>query len=286
MADEVTTWTDPAGTVTTLDVEWGAAGRFMPPILAIEDIVPGQPGSRRRMTQHKPKDVLLPLWITAVDDVTLRAKTRALVYAFDPTRGDGILTVTAPDGTQRKLTCRSAAGLELGEKADTDTFVTWQRAALQLHANDPYFYDTSTQVLSYALNPAAATPFFPFFPLTVSGDGVIANTTITNGGDIAAWPVWTITGPGTGTILVANDTLGQQIALTQPLGSTDVLTIDTRPGIKSVRLASGVNAFSLLTPTSTLWPLAPGPNAVRVIVSGASVATSVTLVYVNRYLSP
>jgi hypothetical protein len=47
----------------------------------------------------------------------------------------------------------------------------------------------------------------------------------------------------------------------------------------------GVNVFSRLTATSSLWPLVPGPNRVSIGLATGTAASSVRFAWRNRWLA-
>ncbi len=77
--------------------------------------------------------------------------------------------------------------------------------------------------------------------------------TITNHGDVNAWPIITTLGPGT-ELTVTNMTTGLAWRLTGNIAAGSSLTVDHRPGHKSARL-DGANVFGRLADDSALWPL-------------------------------
>ncbi len=134
----------------------------------------------------------------------------------------------------------------------------------------------------------ASTPsFFPIFPLRLTSSQIAVDSTVTNAGDVATWPVWTIKGPGT-TITLRNLTTGENlIFLSTVLGSGESIAIDTRPGLKTVTKQDGSNLFNDLDVTSSLWALPRGDSAIRLEMSGVdATASSLQLNYRQRYLSP
>lgn len=138
-------------------------------------------------------------------------------------------------------------------------------------------------------------PFFPFFPLDLNastlrarvypGAGIPAvNPVITNTGDVEAWPVWTIRGPGRD-VSLSNTTTGETLNMTVTLEEGDEVTIDTRPGYKSVDLGGANIYYSLdLASGSSLWPLATGPNDLDIRMGDVSAESSIELAYKRRFL--
>jgi phage-related protein len=280
---ETVEWIDPDGVSTTLEVEWDVSGRGAPPVRMDEEDVPGQPGSRLRAVRHGARDFALPLWITSDTETNLRTEVRSLIASMDPTRGDGRIRVTGPGGDQREIVCRYQGGLELSETLGDTSGPLLQRAPAMFRAHDPYWADVSPTVTEWELGQAPGS-FFPIFPIRLSSSEVFALDTVTNAGDVDAWPVWTITGPGSG-IRMANLTTGKAWGFTVDLGTGESLTIDTRPGVKTVIHSSGANWWQYLSSTSRLWSLRRGVNSLRIEMGSATAESHVALSRTHKYLA-
>lgn len=280
--DELTVWIDPEGSMLPLAVEWRASGRFAPPHEREEDTVPGQPGARLRAVRHGPRDFSLALWITGTDEADLRTQMRSLTYRMDGVRGDGKIRVTAPGGDQREITCRVTGGLEMSEVLGESSGPTVQRAVATFRAVDPYWADTADVVQDFT--SAAAPSFFPMFPLRLASSEVFVDSTIANDGDVAAWPVWHVYGPGSALVL-RNLSTGERLELTATLSTGEFVTVDTRPGAKTITKNDGTNLFPQLSTMSALWALQRGPTLLRVEMTGTTSASSLRLTYRTRYLT-
>ncbi len=281
---ETVTWIDAAGASTVLEVEWNTSGRFAPPTMFEEEGVPEQDGARLRAVRHGVREFVLPLWIEAASESALRTAMRDLVKAMNPKRGAGKIRVASPVGDEREIVCSYADGLDMRETLGETSGPLVQRAPVVFRAHSPYWQAVSDITDTYTSGDPA--PFFPFFPLRLSSSTVFADAAPTNIGDVDAWPVWTITGPGSA-IVLRNLTTGYSLTLNTTLGSGETVTIDTRPGLKAVTRGDGTNLFtSLEQSTSYLWPLEEGANSVRVEMSSATAASSVTLAFRPLYLSP
>lgn len=281
---ETVEWIDPDGASTTLRALYAVKGRFAPPARRQEDGVPEQPGSRLRTVLHDTREFVIPVLVHGATDIALRVSLRALALAMDPVRGDGRLRVTGPAGDQREITCRVTAGLDLDERLGDTATPTDQIATIVFRAVDPYWYATSDTVVDYTFAGTVAT-FFPIFPIRLSSSEVFADATVSNTGDVDSWPVWVVTGPGS-TINLRNLTTGLTITLsTTALAAGEYLTIDTRPGAKTVTRQDGSSLFSDLSTSTALWSLAQGSNAVRIEMGGANSASTVRLSYRPRYLT-
>ncbi|GGM64057.1 hypothetical protein GCM10012275_38220 [Longimycelium tulufanense] len=281
---ETVIWIDPDGATTTLEVNWSTRARFAPPIAFEEEGVPEQPGSRLRAVRHATREFVLPLWISDSSESALRTTLRDLVKAMDPARGDGTIRVTAPGGDQREIVCRYAGGLELDEILGDTSGPLVQRTPVVFRAFDPYWRATSDTVDTYTTGTTAT--FFPFFPIRLSSSEVFADPTVNNVGDVEAWPVWTITGPGSN-VNLKRFTGGETktLTLSTTLGAGETAEIDTRPGKKTVTKGDGTNLFGSLSSSSVLWPLLAGDNPIRVEMTGSTSDSSVKLAFRPRYLT-
>lgn len=287
---EAIVWIDPDGASTTLHtsanyfVGWNVSGRGSPGVTYDEEAVPEQPGLRLLSVLHNVREFSLPVWVQGSSESDLRVKLRALASSMNPVRGDGTIRITTPVGDQREILCRVSSGLEWAEKIGETSNLTAQMLPLVFRAHSPYWQDASDTAVSW-MQGAAPGGWFPFdgFP-SLSSSEIFADAAVVNSGDVDTWPVWTITGP-TSTVVLRNVTTGKQMTLVYGIPPGEVVTIDTRPGRKTLRTLSGQNLWPLLSGTSALWPLSPGSNTVRVEAGTTSTATQVQLVRRHQYLT-
>lgn len=282
MSAEITEWIDPAGTFTTLDVDWEATDRFMPPPIHLEDAIPGEAGGVHRETRHDMKTFTIRLTVTAATESALRTSLRSLVFAMDPTRGEGRIRVTSPVGDVREIACYYVSGLGLEEKPE-NSGPTMQQATVTFKAYEPYWRDSSDIVQTFTIG--AAPIFFPIFPIRLTASQIAVDATAANNGDVDAWPVWQITGPGS-TIYLRNLGTGEVLWFDNlSLGTGEKATIDTKTAL--VTKQDGTNLYPNLNIGSTLWSLKPGSTALRLEMAGALVGVSaLQLNYRQRYDSP
>lgn len=281
------TWIAPDGTSTLLTenastfVEWGRKGFGMPPFRHLEDHLPLAHESRVRAVWADPRVVDIPLLLKGADQITLRTQLRRLCSTVAPPKGTGTLRIRTADGSERDLACRYAGGLEVDE-SEGQSGPGWLRAVLTFRAADPFWYDRLWTTLVFS--NLAPINFFPILPLHLAPSSVLGLVDVTNDGDAEAWPVWTLTG-ALATLVATNAVTGAQLALTlnPPLITGETLTIDTRPGAKTVTRQNGANLFGSLWPTSELWSLQPGLNTINLQTTGADSTTSVRLQYRRRF---
>lgn len=282
---EVVQWIGPDGVSTTLE-HMEFTNRFMPPVKFDADGVPGQPGEVFREVEHGTREFGVVFDVVASGESNTRAAIRAMVKKLDPKKGPGRFRVTSPVGDQREITCRYSGGAGLVEKVGDDSGPDWQQFPTTFLAHDPYWYDTSPIEQTFTIT-ADAPNFFPILPIHLAASELAVVSSTDNSGDVEAWPVWTITGPGSG-IKLSNLTTGRFTWLPSlVLAAGQVLVIDSNPGAKSVFVDGSVNAYPALSNDSSLWPFDIGMNGVSLEMSGADNAVSeLSMRYYRRYLSP
>lgn len=257
----------------------GMTGRYAPPVLAVRDVIPGIPGQRMREIHHDMRELDLPLFALADDRVAFQALLSQMVRDFDPVAGSGTLRHIAIDGTTSDLFCRCVGGLgidsegSMGPHAATPTLV--------FQADDPYWYG---DIIQQSFSGGAPVNWFAMLPVQLGSASVLGDTTIDNVGDVKAWPIWTIQGPGSNPTLT-NQRTNEVVSLAASLGAGDRVIIDTRPGYKTVRGPNGLNYRRYLTDYA-LWGLLAGKNSVTLSMSGATSASYITLAYRPAYLVP
>jgi hypothetical protein len=218
----------------------------------------------------------LPLVVQGSTSAEFLSNHRDFIASLNP-RQQGVMRITAPDGTYRENRLRYVSGaagtMELDPVArrHQNYGITWATA-------DPYWQGPAVErTYEYEVAPA----FFPGPPFTLGKGLTITGATIDNPGDVAAYPTWRIAAPftafsvGVGTALVT-------ATITKASGWID---IDMNPTKLTVVDEAGVDRWSALTaaeftsiPAGTGLPLA-------LSVTGSAVGTSVRLSFVPRYWS-
>jgi hypothetical protein len=273
---ETVEYRNPAGETLRCIMRAGAAGRMMPPIQTTTVPVPGRNGSRWLGARHLERIVTIPTVMPGT--ITDRAELRRWAHVLDPTLGEGTLTVVDGPHAGRFLRCCYDAGLdELAEELPHLNLGT-----LLFRAAWPYWLEGIESSVTVQQG-ATTTHWFPFLPLILGASDAFAVFTITITGDVPSWPVVTVLGPGTD-VTVQNLTTGLSWTVSGALAAGSTLEVDTRPGVKTVQI-DGLNAYPRLTPTSSLWPLEPGPNRVQVSMALTDVNARVTLAYRNQWLA-
>ncbi len=285
---QLLSWVDASGTEWPWNKESyylalaGATGLTgMPPFALTESKTPLADGAVLRFTLADVRVVDVPLLVKAATYSDLFVACRTLERALNPKAGPGALRITAPDNTTRDLNCIYAGGFEHDWSQGFSDHIA---SVLVFRAHDPYLYDTvATQVGPFAASAAPA--FFPILPIHLGSSSVLSSFSVGNDGDVEAFPVWTIHGPGSA-ITLTNNTTGKSLALTGNGGltllSTDVLTIDTQA--RTVLLNGATSQYSKLSFASALWTLARGFNGISVSMTGTGPASFIQGSYKRRWL--
>lgn len=265
----------------------GVSGLDLPPFELHADDSPNLDGSSFRSTRAASRQILLPVYVYGIDRRTLREFKRRLANVLNPRNGYCTLTFIEQDGVPRRINCYYAGGMEGNESADAAGF-RWISYGIQLTAMDPWFYGDTEVSARWSFG--SAMPFLgsSFFPLQL-GSGTQATNTIEvdNPGDVEAWPIWTITGPLKSFELTGPD--GSKFGIPAQAGGLDVLpagrtlTIDTRPGYKTVRDDQGNNYFPQLGASPSLWSVPPGISTVKTDLVAGSGTPSVMVRLEPRY---
>ncbi len=230
----------------------------------------------------EPRLLDIPIYVEADSQANFIAAIQALCNAFNPIDGvQGTLKVTRQDGVVRHIQGIEYTGLEGTRNVDLYNSL-WMELPLVLKCLDPAWYNPTAETHTYTKAGGGAA-FFPFFPLVLAPDAILQTPTIVNDGSLDAWPIWTVTGPGTD-FRITNLASGKKTAFTLHMILGDELIIDTRPGHKSITL-NGSNAFRYISVDSSLWPLVPGSQDVEIVLVDATADSQVDLSFNERYLA-
>ena len=286
MAREQVIWIDASGEELNLN-DWvnfycprNRTGIFAPPYTLTSTKLPLSEGSQYKSVTVGERGVDLPILIKASTREDLLLFLRAISFSLDPTRGEGQLKII--NGTKtRILYCRPEGIKNIVDKGMIAEFT------LGFTANDPYWYDASSNSSTIENISTDIYNFFSdsFFPIRLISSTAYALRTLTNNGDVHTYPTWTITGPGD-SINLRNLTTGKNLSfdeLTLEVGQ--VLEIDTRVGIKTIKV-DGENQFSKVQAFSSLWSLIPGDNDLVIQMANSSLDSSIQIEFTQRYLAP
>jgi hypothetical protein len=204
---------------------------------------------------------------------------RAFFHRRNEAPKPGYIQIQRPDGTSRQIAVYTTGGPNSPDVAINDYSVF----SFTMQTPDPYWQDLTPQSLVFKVNNA--TGILPLLPVPLAGASIIGSSTIVNSGGAQAWPVWTITGPGTPTL--QNLTTGRQWSLNTAIPSGQVVQVITKPGQQmAVNITTSTNIWDQLVlggSLSNLWSLMAGTNQVSIVMAGSSANTSVGVQWVNRW---
>jgi hypothetical protein len=287
MAREQVIWVDADGGELNLN-DWvnyiclqNKNGIWAPPYTVTSTKMPLSEGSQIRSVSVGEGGVDLSLKIRAADKDTLHLLLRDLTYRMDPTRGKGQLKIIT-DADTRILYC-IPEGLKKVIENDRIAETT-----LSFTANDPFWY-SNTEISTEIQNSGSVVyPFFSssFFPIRLIKSTTYAISTVVNSGSKDVYPVWTITGPGD-TIILRNLTTGKTLDLgSLSLAVGQVLEIDTRTLIKTVKVDGDFGDpeyFSYLTKLSSMWCLKKGDNNLSLQMTNSDLNSKIRITFTPRY---
>jgi hypothetical protein len=177
-----------------------------------------------------------------------------------------------------------------GNEAQDQAGFTWARYGLQLTAFDPWWYSDPIQVHRWTFG--GGEPFLSstrsFFPLQISA-GMVSNSKVTvdNPGDIEAWPIWELKGPMKAFRFTGPE--GHSFGIDARGDGADVLagsrtlTIDTRPGLKSLVDDQGRNYWPDLATNPVMWSIPDGESTFTVDITPGASTAEVSVTYRPRH---
>lgn len=251
------TWTGPDGTVWDLMsadrgvwLTHGIRGLGMPDI--------------DRQTRKSPRGTMWTSFSVGERQVVWNVIThdrddwvgvdRAFWASLHPAR-TGVWTVTLPGGERRRLRCRFVDDGDVSFRQDP-TITGVGRYQVRLVAEDPFWRgDPITRTFENStgtgfFGPTGGPPFH------IAPAYILGSATITNPGDVEAWPVWTVRGPWTAVTITID---GKTLSVPFTGGSSDVLTIDSDPWRPRAYMQNGADVTGQIASLG-FAPIQPGTD--------------------------
>lgn len=297
----IVSYTDPTGVVWPLTDEsagWFTLAEGVSGLGAVQYTLTSDKhprgGARLRHAQPEPRSIVWPLYVYGDTHTEFIDRWRALASAFtrtlrvgaDGRRTPGVLTIARPDGTSRSVRVFYQDGFE--GRARMGSGIVSDTAALVLWCEDPYWFDDVP--VTVHRESGSTVDFLAPFP-SVSSSQVLGATTLTNPGDAAVWPTWTITGPASMITFTHQDT-GEAFTIDPAaVGHGSLLTgeqVTVRTDPAQVRLHDGTPdganwTGALNWPEAVLWGLEPGSNRVAFQLDGSAPGSAVDMLFHPRY---
>lgn len=235
-------------------------------------------GTRVRRTRRGARTIVLPITILGDNRADVESQLRQLVRLMQDDVTTPRLVGQYPTAERLFTEFHYSSGADAIYGTDTDgrTRCLW---TLNFLCESPYW--TSEKQIQYSIGPAnLGRGLLPKLSrLQVSSSQTIGTVGIENPGDVDAYPVWTLRGPGdAGFTAVRND--GQSFRFKVPIGSTEVITINTKD--KTVVDQTGANRYADLDTSPKLFSVPKGNSQVQVTLTGTSANTLVSMYFNPR----
>jgi hypothetical protein len=238
----------------------GVTGLGLPPVQQ-QYLEGAGDGGRRRGKRVLMRDIDLPLLVQGEDGDGLEQWLSRLATILED---DATLTWIDRNGNPWSTRVARVGGGDytygedtVGEQGACDI-----RMVITVRAEDPYF--TRKQVSTQTLAPAASKGLLTgsLSALQLTGSQALGTITLHNPGDVKAYPVWTIYGPGNNFKAVSPS--GEVLWWQGSLSTGDVLTIDTRPGAGTAIDQTGTNRFDSFAAAPRMWAIPKGESEATV----------------------
>lgn len=232
------TWDLGDDHLSGVHMQSGFRGLFYPEIDWYSDAFAGVDGISDRGFRSREREMFWPIRIYQGDKSQAWVDyNRAFLKTLRPGKY-GVLEIVQPDGEARRIRLRLQS--DGSPQINTDpALIGWQDYGLYLTAPQPLYEGDPITVTFQAPSAESFFDVNRFIGSSFSYD----SASISNPGEVAAWPVWEITGASTSVAVGVGSSL---VTYPQPLSTTDSLVIDTNPTAQSAR-KNGVRVTSSLT---------------------------------------
>ncbi|HEX8489310.1 MAG TPA: hypothetical protein VF642_12250 [Propionibacteriaceae bacterium] len=261
-----TVWDLNNGPVTLLA---GAKLFGTPPVTQQRKQSPTIAGTRRTGVRIEERPLLLPVSVKGYGDwEAYRATDVAFFNGLDPDR-PVVVTVTSPDAIARSLPCYFESDGDVEDEYDPLLFAR-KKYVLGLIAPDPYW--RGDPVVKTLVATDTSLPLFPGPPFDIITGESLAEASISNLGDVPAWPRYTITGPVTAFTVGVGDAV---VSSTAPVAAGDQVVIDSAPRARTVLSGGGARLYEQMDRVQ-FRPVPRGTDVpITVSVEGAGSSTQV-----------
>jgi hypothetical protein len=241
------------------------------------------------------RTVGLVLTFTGANDTAVERKQERIYGLLKPRDAAYSLRFRTPGrGRTYQIDCHTIDGPDFSSQEARDGLrAPLYRAAVQIYAPDPVFYDPVLRSQSFGLTGGGGAWAIPWaIPWAIGSSALDQTTNILYAGNWEEFPIITMQGP-IDNATITNTVSGALLSFSgASLSASDVYTIDLRPGRKSIVNQAGANVIANLAAGSDLatWSLLPDPDApggvnpVRVTGSNVTTATQVFIAYYHRFV--
>lgn len=236
-------------------------------------------GGRWRSTRRGPRSIDLPITIFGKNEQDIEDKMRRLARLWNDDESSPFLVVKYPDGTEFEIEIHFAGGADpqYGIDSDMKNYCRWP---VSLEAPKPYFIARTAR--QYSIRAANAGRGLikntSLTKLQMSSSQTIGSVTVENDGDVAAFPVWTVKGPGD--FFQATLPNGQSFRYDSPILVNEIITIDTVT--KKVTDQNGTNRYTDLATAPKLFPIPRGETSISIFMDNTTSASVVGFFFRER----
>lgn len=235
-------------------------------------------------SSENPREVFWPVRVEGTE-ATEWQTIQAAFFGTLRRNEYGVWRVTAPDDTYRELTCRFVNDGPHSYSTDPSRDGWVESHGISMIADDPWWHGPAVEATFQT-----AGEDLPFFATSgavfnIGSSNTDASATISNPGDVDAWPVWTIAAPATSfSVGVDGSVVSGDVTLT----GSEYLIIDSNPARQLIQKHSGatVTTIAWSTLTSVEFAKVPAGETVDldVTLAGAgSVTVSVDPLYYRAW---
>jgi hypothetical protein len=251
----------------------GVTGLGLPPV-SVQWLEGAGDGAVFRGTRVQTRDIDIPLDILALHRADLQVKLSRLALVL---AGGCFLVLDNGNGVQWSTEVHRVGGGEYTYGEDTIGTNEFQ-TVLTLRAGDPYFISSQQQVRTVS-GAVAGTAFLTnLVSMKVSPSQAIGSIDLSNSGDVAAYPVWEVRGPGDH--FVATSPSGETLKWNGTLTAGQKLIVDTRKG--TVQDGTGANRYDLLDTAPRFWTVQPGESTATASLLNTTSASQITCSWYPR----
>lgn len=237
-------------------------------------------GSRVRSVRSESRVIDMPIAIFGDDRQAVEDKLRRFARLLNPDVTAPKLVATYPDGSRvyTEVYYQGGGDPEYGNNTNGETYA---ELPMSFFAPNPYW--TEEDPVEYHIGPANTgrglikTGGGGLSRLRVSSSQTLGTVQFENPGDVAAYPVWVITGPADSFQIALPD--GTGFSYPHAIAGGEVITVNTQT--KKVTNQLGVNKYTNLADAPKFFSVPAGITPVTVLLLNTTSDSGI-----NVYFNP
>lgn len=235
-------------------------------------------GGQWRHTKKGVRDIDLPITVVGTSRADVQSKLRRLSRLIQDGSGATKILAQYTEGDNQTLTMsvHYTGGAE-GNWGSNEG-MTWATWVFSFQAPNPFWQTAETQEFTIGSGITGRGLLPQLTKLKVSSSQTLGVITVTNSGDVPAFPIWRIRGPIED--FVASDGVNS-FGFISEIFTGETITVDTGTGEVTDDL--GQNRYNLLSPAPKLFHIQPGVSNLTVNGIANSLDAQVVISYSPRY---